>query len=335
VARRALVSTILGLGISAACLVYAFYGVNLSGLLADMRRAEAFWIVASIASALLSLVFRAIRWKVLLLPIKQLPAWSLISATFIGMMANNVLPARIGEVVKAWVLARREHTSMSTVLGTVLIERLFDVMAALVILGISLALASDLPTGSEVLLKRVGFVILIAVMVAIAVLLFVLHRRERSFLIARRWTGNRPGANRIAQVLSDFVEGLSVLRGQALVLVSVLSMAVWAVAIGSFYALAEGMGLGLTTIQTTLVFVIVLFGVAIPSAPGFVGTFHGFCVAALTMIAQTEPTLAAAYATLIHGLQWIAVNLVGAGFLLADRTVGFASLKSLAREAPG
>jgi len=107
---------------------------------------------------------------------------------------------------------------------------------------------------------------------------------------------------------------------------------IWAVAIASFHVLAEGFALGLRPLQTALVFVIVLFGVAVPSAPGFVGTFHGFCVAGLGIVAGIEPTQAAAYATLLHGSQWMAVNAIGVGCLLADPSASWGALVRFTRE---
>lgn len=77
----------------------------------------------------------------------------------------------------------------------------------------------------------------------------------------------------------------------------------WAILIASFQILATGLHIELTLSQTTLVFVIVLLGVAIPSAPGYVGTFHGFCVPGLGVVADVGPTESAAYAKLLHGSQ--------------------------------
>jgi len=90
--------------------------------------------------------------------------------------------------------------------------------------------------------------------------------------------------------------------------------------------MAQGFHLDLTPAQTTLVFVIVLFGVAVPSAPGFVGTFHGFCVAGLSLVAGIEPTQAAAYATLLHGSQWLMTIAIGLGCLLTDRSLTWSGL---------
>jgi len=129
------------------------------------------------------------------------------------------------------------------------------------------------------------------------------------------------------------LEGLSAFRSVAQVAsIGGLSFLTWAAAIGSFYILAKGFNLELSLVQTSLVFIVVMFGVAFPSAPGFIGTFHGFCVAGLTMLAGIEQTLAAAYASVLHGSQWLAVNMVGIGCLLLDRTLTWTSVANMARQ---
>jgi uncharacterized membrane protein YbhN (UPF0104 family) len=159
--------------------------------------------------------------------------------------------------------------------------------------------------------------------------------RERLFMTSELWARQvgRAWVSRGLEVLHRFLEGLGGLRGgtQAMA-VSGLSLLIWTLSISSFFVLAKGFGMGLTMVQATLVFVIVLFGIAIPSAPGFVGTFHGFCVAGLAMVAGTEPTVAAAYATLLHGSQWLGINAVGLACLLADRPVTWAGVTGLMKQ---
>lgn len=299
-----------------------------------MGRVEARWVAWSLIGALLSLVVRAIRWRLLLADSGQLGAWPLVSATFIGSLANNLLPARLGEVVRAWVLTQRGTRPMPTVLASIVVERLLDVVAGLALLGFGLAASPDLSNGAALLLKQTGVAVLALVAVGVLTLGLILRFREFWLRICAGWVVriNRAWASRGLDLFRRFLDGLWVLRGgaQAAVLIA-LSILLWGIAIFSFHVLADGFGLGLTPIQTTLVFVMVLFGIAIPSAPGFVGTFHGFCVAGLTLVAGTEPMLAAAYATLLHGSQWLAVNAVGVGCLLADRSVTWASVVRLAR----
>lgn len=334
--RQAIGSLVLGVLVSVGSLWYAFRGVDLFAVAQGIGQVGPRWVLVSVAGALLSLVIRALRWRFLLSGGETVGSWSLTSATFIGILANNLLPARLGEVVRAWVLARREGARVPTVLASVVVERLLDVVAALVLLGLALAASPDLGGNAASRLKQVGIAVLLVVMVGIAALLMAMRFRERCLSLMERGATRtaRAWALRGLEMGRSFWEGLCVLRGglQAAV-VAGLSLLVWIVAIASFYAMAQGFHLGLTPAQMTLVFVIVMFGVAIPSAPGFVGTFHGFCVAGLTMVAGTEATQAAAYATLLHGSHWLAINAVGVGCLLADRSLTWAGMLRFAREA--
>lgn len=327
--KRSLASLVVGLAVSGVCLWYAFQGVDLAAVGRDMLQVGALWVTASVLATVAGLILRAVRWRLLLTGIKAFPLGSLVSATFIGIMANNVLPARMGEFVRAWVLARREQASSSTVFASIVLERLLDLLAALAILGMCLVFLPKLDqkaaavvtgTGKVVLLGVVGLglVIALAVRARPVVLRFAYALGER---VQRSWTAS------LLKILEQFLEGLRGLRGALQTLaVLALSLLIWAASIAAFLVLAEGFGLGLTAVQAALVFVVVLFGVALPSAPGFVGTFHGFCVAGLSMVATPDPSVAAAYATLLHGSQWLVINLLGLWCLAADQRITWPGL---------
>ena len=326
---------LLGVLISAVCLWYALKDVDLPAMVNVMGRVGLPWVAASIVAGLSGLLVRAVRWRLLLGAIRSVEISSLASATFVGMMANNLLPARLGEVVRAWVLARREELSTSTVFASIMVERLLDALAALTIFGLCLAVLPELSGTSGLIVKRAGIILLIGVAVGMTLLALVLRSRERllgacdRLAIQRGWTW----LCRPLELLRRFVEGLRVFKSPGqIAMVAGLSLIIWMLAIVSFHVLAEGFSLGITPMQTALVFVIVLFGVAAPSAPGFVGTFHGFCVAGLGMVAGVEPTQAAAYATLLHGSQWLAINVVGVICLMANRSFTWAGVLSATRQ---
>lgn len=305
---------------------YTFHGLDLAGLVAGMGRVSTMGLAASVGVGLFSLLIRAVRWRILLVGGKTIGTGSLVSATFIGMLANNVLPARIGEVVRAWVLARREHAPVPTVLASIVVERLLDMLAALAILALCLTLAPGVGGGALGELKRIGFLVLLVVFGCMAVLAAMVHWRGNLVASLERRTqeATYKWTQRALELFYRFLDGLCAIRGAAhMGAVAVLSLLVWAMGIFSFYVLAEDFGMDLNWIQTSLVFVIVLFGIAIPSAPGFIGTFHGFCVAGLSMVAGIDQTAAAAYATVLHGSQWLMINLIGLGFFWADRTLSW------------
>lgn len=300
-----------------------------------MGRVGAGWVLASVAGCLLSLVVRAIRWRFLLVGVDGVGTGSLVSATFIGMMANNLLPARLGEVVRAWVLARREQAQVPTVLASIVVERLLDIVALVAVLGLALVASPPLSSEGTGVFRHAGEIGLLLSAGGMVGLLVAVRFQAAILKTGDRWAMRvqRAWALRGLDLLRRFLDGLCALGSvpQAAAVFG-LSLVIWGAGVISLYVLAEGFGLGLTLVQTALVFVIVLFGIAIPSAPGFIGTFHGFAVAGLALVAGTEPTLAAAYATLLHGSQWLAINAVGLGCLLADRSVAWSSVAALARQ---
>lgn len=335
VRKQAALGLLLGMLLSGVCLWYAFRGVSLSVLAHNVGRVGAGWVAASVAGCFFSLVLRAARWRLLLHGGSGIGFWSLLSSTFIGMMANNVLPARLGEGVRAWVLARREQAPVVTVLASIVVERLFDVVALVGILGLALVVSPPMAGGNASAFHHAGIVGFLLSTAGVVALLITIRYQSPILRMTECWMTQPRHAwtLRGIDLCRRFLEGLWVPRGRMQTAVTVgLSFGIWALGIVSFYVLAQGFGLALTLVQVTLVFAIVLFGIAIPSAPGFVGTFHGFCVAGLAMVAGTEPTLAAAYATLLHGSQWLAINGVGVAFLLADRSVTWASIASLSRQ---
>lgn len=332
---KILASLILGSTISGVFLWYSFRGVNLHDVWRGMRDVGTTWVAASVMIAILSLVIRAIRWRYLMAGGALVGSGSLLSATFIGFMANNMLPARIGEFVRAWVFARREVLPVPTVLASVLVERLLDVIAALAVLGLCLVVSPNLGGEATSILKGAGLVVMLVAIASGLILVVVIRYRRQLLGLLQRWTVRvrRPWAVRSLEVVGRFLDGLHIVRGwgQAGAVVG-LSVFIWAAGIASFHLLAEGFGFGLTVVQTSLVFVIVLFGAALPSAPGYVGTFHGFCVGGLALVAGIEPTPAVAYATLLHGSQWLVFNAIGLGCLISDRSIGWPRLAELSAQ---
>jgi hypothetical protein len=333
---RQLFSLVIGIGVSAICLWAAFRQVDLPKMAAGIQDVDLWWIFASVLAAFSSLVLRAFRWKVLLSEVKAIRFHSLVSAIFIGMMANNLLPARLGEVVRAWVIARRESSPVATVLATIVVERVVDVVALLFFLGLGLLVVSGLSAETMGMLRNAGVVMMLMLSVAGVGLLTVVRYRVRLFSRLEQWQGatRRRWILQGVDVAHRFVEGLVILRGvKVIAMLSGLSILIWGMAVVSFYILANGFPFSLSYGQSILVFVIVLFGIAIPSAPGFVGTFHGFCVAGLALVAEVDPTSAAAYATLLHGSHWLAITVLGMVYLMADRSMAWSDLAMVNKPA--
>ncbi|MGH7741734.1 MAG: lysylphosphatidylglycerol synthase transmembrane domain-containing protein, partial [Candidatus Eiseniibacteriota bacterium] len=136
---KRLVQLLLGLAVSGVCVWISMRDIDLASVWSALRHSSWLGFLAAMALTLIGFWLRAIRWRLLIGGTRRLSTGSLFSATMIGFMTNNVLPFRLGELVRPWVLARREHLSKTTLLATVVVERAVDMLTLLAILGVALA----------------------------------------------------------------------------------------------------------------------------------------------------------------------------------------------------
>jgi uncharacterized protein (TIRG00374 family) len=290
--------------------------------------AQADWLVLfgmSIPCYLLLVWFRALRWRYLTDPIQPIGTAPLVRAVAVGFMANNIFPLRMGEVVRAWYLARETGASAAALFGTVILERVIDTVSVIVLVLIVIA---GWGAGGEGELAR-GALLLLPVALLPIVFLGVL-RAAPNRVIGISSALLRPFPARIAvsaeRMLRHFAEGLGALSGgRHLVWIALYSAIIWLVLstipiVAAFFAL--GMELGsakqlLGAAWTTQAAVGV--AVALPSAPGFFGIFHGACKIALLRFGVDAETAVAA-GTLIHGVMWLTLTGLGLAVLRLRRT---------------
>ncbi|MDD3642101.1 MAG: lysylphosphatidylglycerol synthase transmembrane domain-containing protein, partial [Candidatus Krumholzibacteria bacterium] len=117
---------ILGIVISAVFLFFALRNVDPGEMRAAFAAADYRYVLPAVCLTLISLWFRSVRWRYLLNPVKQIGRRSLLSAASIGLMANSVLPVRLGEFVRAYVIGRKERISKSSAFATIVVERIID-----------------------------------------------------------------------------------------------------------------------------------------------------------------------------------------------------------------
>jgi uncharacterized protein (TIRG00374 family) len=261
-----------------------------------------------VASTLLALFFRSVRWRYMLLPVKRIGVGSLWSATAIAFMFNNVLPARLGEFVRAYAIGRSENISKSAAFATVVYERVVDVFALIVVLWFCLFEAE----GPEWL--RSSGIVLLALNIALLAVLFAMLRFRDGFtsLVARVCHPlPRRFADRLVSLCGSFVEGLGVLRDRsALLPVVLLSIPVWGFAALSVYFCLLAVGMQLPVTASLVLMVMISLGLMIPSAPAYIGTLQYAIVMGLA-IYSVDKSEALAYATLFHATQFFPITIVG------------------------
>ncbi|CAN5890519.1 lysylphosphatidylglycerol synthase transmembrane domain-containing protein [soil metagenome] len=311
--------TWVGVAISAAAIWWAVRGVEWR--LVGPALVAANWGLLAVVFVLAPIVnvgARAIRWRILLSPVVRLPLASCASATAVGLLANNVLPARIGEFVRAYALGKREPVATGTAFGSLFLERMFDGFALVGILY-ALTWTVDLPDWADTTAKValsvfVGFL-------GFQVLLVVWPRRV---IGAAQWLRRRILGGRFEEAiegaLATFVDGFRLLRRPGLVAVSiVLAFAQWTLVALLFFIGMAAFGLADRAGFEGALFTnsITALGVAAPSSPGFVGTFQAFVVQSLEAF-EIDRTVAFTYSLGFHAANYLSVTLVGLAFFLRE-----------------
>ena len=320
----------IGLGVTALALWLSFRDVSWRQLGHDVARAN-WWLLVGISlpAHLWSLQLRAQRWRVLARGVAEFELGPSLRATAVGFMVNNLLPLRVGELVRAWWLAREIKSSGSALLGTVILERVIDAVFLL-------ALASFV-IGSEV-----GRGLLFAAAAAPLAATFALRRWPGAAVAGVQRVASRmlapARAERLAASVASVAAGVAALRGRGdLARVAWTTSLLWGVAaVVPFWATLASLGIDLggpagevRAAFTTLVWVGA--AVALPSAPGFFGTYHAACVVALTPLGVSRE-LAVAVGTLAHAVFWLGTTAFG---LVALRLGGRRLSEALASAEQG
>jgi uncharacterized protein (TIRG00374 family) len=325
-------SMLIGLLISAFFLALAFRRVDLHELGEHLRRANYWYLIPASVLTLVALWVRALRWGLLLYPLKRIGAGALFSATAIGFMCNNVLPMRLGELVRAYVIGRSSSVSPSGAFATIVVERLFDLFTMIAFFGVILIFA---PIYHRPF--KMGVLFALAAGLLALVVLIVFHVRPAPF---ERLAGKLlPGAirDRVLGFLRSFGAGLEIFRDvRRLIGVGVLTLLMWlliAAVIQICFASArlEDAGRALPASASLVVLVVIAIGVMVPSGPGFVGTLQAAAVLGLLLVGYTDKDGALSFSILYHATQWFPVTLVGLIFLVREN-LSLAQVRQISSE---
>lgn len=334
----------LGLGVTALALWFAFRDVDLESIGRDIAGAHLGWLLLpSVPAYVLSLWVRAARWRHLAAGLATFERRDAYRATAVGFMVNNILPLRVGEVVRPWFLARECGAPGAALLGTILVERVFDALAILamasILLGTTGARAAGLePSQVLPILGAVAFVPIfgIAALRVAPDFWLGINRRVLEALLPHAI------AERICAFVAEFARGLGALSDPRALFWTVFhTFVLWGcVSWVPFAAAAIALGVDLNGSEAGvggpgaivqagfMLLTFVAAAVAIPSAPGFIGPYHAACRLALVPLGVPKE-LALALGTLAHAVFWLSHVAMG---LLALR--GRGGLQGALQTAP-
>lgn len=333
--QKKMLSVIIGIGISVAALWAVFGKINFGELVTVLEHVNYWWLLPNIFLIVFSMYQRAIRWKYMLKPIKLVKYESLLASTCVGFMANNVLPARLGEFVRAYSLANQDKgISKSASMATIFVERMvFDLAALLLIFG-AVIVFSTLPLTEIEIGRDLEQGTYLAVAVVLAGLAFVLFLAIKPVLagnvLVRSLFFLPAGIKiRIQEMVLRFSDGLAFMKDWRNVFwVGFHTLFIWLFLGLSNYFVFLAFDFNLPLSASYVMLVIVSIFIFIPSSPGFVGVYH-YSVAVTLALYGIPKEQAGAFALVLHAAQYLPITAMGFYFLKKKHL----SLKKLETEA--
>jgi hypothetical protein len=307
---RPLLRALLGLAISAVAVALVVRQVDVAAAWEVLREAVPAWVAACVACIVLDVTLRALRWRGLLAPIARLALPTVAASLLVGYLANNVLPARLGELVRSHHLGDRTGISRASVLGTVVVERVVDTGVLVTIASAAIVVLSVRGLVASAVLLGLAATGLLVAGLALALVAHRLPFADRVIAAVER----RPA---VAHAASRLRGGLAV-AGRPRTMAGAIgwSGAAWGATIVAFAAAGHAIGVELTWGQAALLAAGVSLVTAIPAGPGYVGTFE-LAAVEIGRAVGIAADQAFALALLVHAAILAVTSVGGVAALLA------------------
>jgi glycosyltransferase 2 family protein len=296
-----------------------FRQVDLRSLGEALVTAQYGWLLPALAVYLLGYLARAVRWKFLLNSIKPLPWTRLLPPLILGFTVNNVLPARAGEFVGAYVVGKREGISKTAAFATVVMQRAYDglvmvLFAVIVLYWFRVPLSVSGGDADFVGVMNTIIKITASLFVFLFIALFlVMTWKEKSAGALSRLAALLPASLQrpVEKILHSFLEGLSVLRNRRDSLAAFgLSVAAWTGESAAYYFVLLAFGIALPPYAALMLMAIINLGIMVPSSPGYIGPFEFFGVGTLLLFGVPK-SVSLPCILVIHAIVWLPITLWG------------------------
>ena len=314
--KKHLGKTVVGLVVTVFLLWWVTRDVDFAEVWTHIRQGNMLLLFAAVFVATFGFFIRALRWKILLAAVK--PDTSLRSrfaGVSIGFMANNILPARVGEFARAYAFSRLEPVSASAAFGSLVVERVLDGVVLLMFLVVPVMTpgfpAGALSQGAGALALK-GAVVMVGGFMAALIIMAIWPRGfVRTVERVAVWMP-RSLARPLVSALEAFMDSISILRNPRLLFLGF----VWTLGFWTWHGVSFWLGMlafGIDTGFVSAIFTeaVVGFGVALPAAPGFFGTFHASAEFALSGVYGVDTAQSLAFAFGYHFGGWIPITVIG------------------------
>jgi uncharacterized protein (TIRG00374 family) len=321
---RTHLKTLVVAGLTLALLAWFFRNADLAQVWREIRNAEPWALGALVGVTGLTYVLRALRWQFLLAPIGPTRFSQAFRTTVIGFAANTVLPLRAGEMVRPYLLARREGLSVAATFTTIILERLLDLVTVLVFLGMFvLFFDPGLDRVNRTIYQSVKFGGLMGALGAGAILLVLglnafrpaLTHRVTDLCLRPLPRGFR---DRVSGLIYGLLDGLAVTRDPVRLAQAIaLSLPLWLSICAGIWLATAAFHMTIPFTGSFLIVALLTVGVSVPT-PGAVGGFHEFFRIGAAVFYGVDNDRAVGAALVLHAATFVPVTLLGGLFMMQD-----------------
>ncbi len=339
----------VGLAVSVFFIWLAFRELDPRVMWQSIVTANPWLLFFVMAQVFLMLFVRGHRWSLFLKPVQPGLSWVVLGwSTCIGFAVNNLLPARLGEVARSISASRKTGIAFSTVFGTVVVERIYDILSILLLFALSLFVwdfAGPMDKLSAAVKEELGYTVTqqsiavnLSALVAVIIMVIVIlkWKTEFSLRVARLLLTPLPERwrDKVVSVLRKFINGLTQTTNPLeVVWIVFISISLWVI---SWFSVLVGLwACGIDAGPTEAVFVIMamVVAVSIPASPGYVGPYHFLAATAITMTAGVGWDQAMGAATVIHLANYLPQTLFGL-YALSREGLSFKRIRQEAEHTP-
>jgi uncharacterized protein (TIRG00374 family) len=328
--------TLIGLAIAFGALYYTLRNISFNELATSLKSAELIYLLPGLALICLSYVTRAYRWQALLRPFKQIPVKEIYSPLMIGFM-GSILPARAGEILRAYVVGKKHNITFSGAFSTIIVERLFDLVCLMAMFVWVFVFKAEMfdPnltfSGISVQTMAIGFgrvcFILVFGLLGFMFLLAWQEEKVKSWInwlirpLSKEWK------EKIIYMVGEFALGCQIIKDKkALMQIILFSVLTWALIVALYYPFYLAFDLQTQSLDSLLILtVMVCILITVLPTPAFLGSYNAGVMIALHEIMGEAEVTAVSFGMVVWAASFLVVFAGGFYFILSDHM----SVKSL------
>lgn len=311
--HKTIIQVIIGIAVSIICLYFAFRGINIKESIEIVKNINVPYFIISLILSIVIIALRGLRWECFIPLKKPIKKRTVVMATYIGYMGNNILPAKLGEVARAYILGVKEDVSKSALIASVVTERLFDVIIGGIILTISVVFIPNLPET----VTYAAIALFVLSIIGFLVLMFLVWQREFAHKVFHKIFGILPKniGDKLIEFSCNFIDGIGFKNDPKHIFLIFFYTVLYLIGqILTISFLMASFNIKTSPIIALYVFAIGGFGFAVPSAPSGIGPFEWAIIFGLSLIG-VERNIAAPYALVYHIMGIVPIVIIGFIFL--------------------